>query len=112
MTNNVDELRIKYGFWIVVIGLLVIGTVFGISVSKWAAAADVATAAGPVTSVIGTLVGAFFGVQIGAAGKDKAEQERSKAEEKALHLASALPPDKATQVLESLRRDASATPQG
>jgi phage tail tape-measure protein len=105
MTNNVDELRIKYGFWIVVIGLLVIGAVFGLSVSKWAAAADVATAAGPVTSVIGTLVGAFFGVQLGAAGKDKAE-------EKALHLASALPPDKATQVLESLRQEASARPQG
>jgi hypothetical protein len=38
------------------------------------------TALGAETTVIGTLVGAFFGVQVGSAGKEKAEEERSKSE--------------------------------
>jgi hypothetical protein len=45
------------------------------------------------------IIGAFFGVQVGAAGKEKAEAARKEAEEKALKLASAMEPEVAARIL-------------
>lgn len=47
------------------------------------------------TSVTGTLVGAFFGVQVGSAGKAQLEAERKHAEIMAQMALSALPPEQA-----------------
>ena len=91
--------RAKYGFYLVVIGLVVILVVFVVAVWKYGAANDVVTVVGSVTGVIGTIVGAFFGLQAGAAGKEKAEAARKDAEEKALKLASALQPEVAAKIL-------------
>ena len=35
-----------------------------------------------ITGTVGTIVGAFFGVSVGSAGKEKAEEARDKAEDK------------------------------
>ncbi len=78
-----DE-RTKYGFWVVLAGLLVILIVYGIAVYTWRAASDFAAAAGSVAGVVGTIVAAFFGVQVGSAGKERAQQQ-------ALELAGRLP---------------------
>jgi vacuolar-type H+-ATPase subunit I/STV1 len=93
-----DQLRIKYGFWIVVIGLAVVVLVLLLAF-RWKAASDVVAVVGSVTGVIGTIVGAFFGVQLGSAGREKAEIERNAAEEKALKFAAALSPEVATKRL-------------
>jgi hypothetical protein len=94
-----DQLRIKYGFWVAVIGLLVVAGVFIVAVLRWNTAADVTTVVGSVTGVVGTVVGAFFGLNVGAAGKEKAEAERKEAESTALRLAAALPPNEAARIM-------------
>jgi hypothetical protein len=96
--NENDQLRIKYGFWIVFLGLVVAAAVFFGAIFHWTAAADVATAVGSVTGVIGTIVGAFFGIQAGSEGKEQAETARVKAETNAFQIALALPPNVAAQV--------------
>jgi hypothetical protein len=101
MAENIpaDQLRIKYGFWVVAIGLVVIVLVFLSAVARWATASDVTSVVGSVTGVVGTVVGAFFGVQVDSAGKERAENERNAAEQKAFRLAAAMPPDVATKIL-------------
>jgi len=97
--KNEPNDRIKYGFYLVIIGLVVILVVSLVAVRKYTTANDVVTVIGSVTGVIGTIVGAFFGVQVGAAGKEKAEAARQEAEEKALKLASAMQPEVAARIL-------------
>jgi len=96
---STDQLRIKYGFWTVLVGLGVVLIVCAIAAVRWNTAGEVATVVGSITGVVGTMVGAFFGVHVGSAGKEKAEQDRKDAEDKALRLASALPPEIATKIL-------------
>ena len=100
--SNAGQSQTKYGFGIVVIGLILVGFIFGIAVLRWTSASDVSTVVSAATGVIGTLVGAFFGVQLGSAGKDKSDAARQTAENKALHFAAALEPSKAQQVMEKL----------
>jgi len=105
MSNNpgtADEKRVIYGFWIVLFGLFVVGVVFIVAILKWTTAADVATAVGSLTGVVGTIVGAFFGVQAGASGKEKAETARALAEDKAVRLAAELPPEAVKRALKYL----------
>jgi ABC-type nickel/cobalt efflux system permease component RcnA len=77
-----DQLRIKYGFRIVIIGLVLVAVVFLAAIVKWTTASDVAAAVSSVTGVVGTIIGAFFGVQVGSAGKEKAEAARAEAEKR------------------------------
>lgn len=81
----------SYGFWIVIVGLIVL---LGISLAAVFRYADVAEASGVITAagtVIGTVVGTFFGVHVGSAagaasaqqaetGRQQAETARSQAE--------------------------------
>lgn len=99
MSSSIDELRIKYGFWTVLIGLGIVLIVYVMAALTWHSAGEVATVVGSITGVVGTIVGAFFGVHVGSAGKERAEQDRKDAEDKALRLASALPPEIATKIL-------------
>jgi hypothetical protein len=99
MSSSTDELRIKYGFWTVLVGLGVVLVVCVMAALTWHSAGEVATVVGSITGVVGTIVGAFFGVHVGSVGKEKAEQDRKDAEDKALRLASALPPEIATKIL-------------
>jgi len=59
--DKVDvEAGASQGFWVVVVGLLVVLVSFVVAVLRFDQAADAATALGPVTPVVGTLVGAYF----------------------------------------------------
>jgi uncharacterized membrane protein YbhN (UPF0104 family) len=100
-TGTDDAGRWKYGLWVVFAGLAVILVAFGGALVAFSEAADVSTALAPVTGVVGTIVGAYFGVQAGAAGKDKAEEERAQATELAHHALGALPEDKAEKVMQA-----------
>lgn len=77
---NVNELKelneLKYGgaIAVVIIGLLVIAVLAGLlPVKEGWKAADVIALAGALTTFLGTVVGAFLGVQVGAAGKHKSD---------------------------------------
>lgn len=82
-TPGMDKLRMTLGFWLSMGGLAVAALlVVFLVLNKWTDAADITSVVGLFTSVLGTLVGAFFGLQIGAQGKEKAEEKVEKAEQK------------------------------
>ena len=62
-------------------------------------AADVTAVVGSVATVIGTIMGAFFGVQVGSQGKEAAEAGRAKAESVTRKALAKLDPSQATDDL-------------
>lgn len=81
-TSNVSGGQLlKYGFWVVVIGVVAIMTAFLVSLTRLSGSGDVATAASAMFAAIGTLVGAYFGFHAGSAGKAGADQARQTAED-------------------------------
>jgi inner membrane protein involved in colicin E2 resistance len=95
-------MRIKYGFWIILMGFLLIALITAASILKWNDVTSVATVIGATTSLVGTVVGSFLGVQVGAAGKERVEADRKQSEETARIALSMLPPEVAIQVQEDV----------
>lgn len=60
-----------------------------------------ATVAATAFTVLGTIVGAYFGVRVGAHGKNEAEAARAVSEEKVQRLAAAVRPEDAVRVLDA-----------
>ena len=98
MPDQVDQLRIRYGLWIILAGFLLVALASVVSVFRWEDVTNVATVIGATTSLVGTVVGAFLGVQVGAAGKERAEADRRHVEEVARLALSMLPPEVAKQI--------------
>jgi hypothetical protein len=105
-----ERLRIHHAFWLSLFGLALAAalTVFLVisAEAKMDESAEVVAIVGLFTSVTGTLVGAFFGLQIGAAGaaherrsRQTAEESRQKAEEVTRRALAHLNPDTAKEVL-------------
>jgi len=95
-------MRLKYGFWIILMGFFLIALITAASILKWNDVTSVATVIGATTSLVGTVVGSFLGVQVGAAGKERVEADRNKSEETARIALSMLPPEVAIQVQEDV----------
>src|SRR4030095_5464319 len=107
---DTERLRIHHAFWLSLFGLglaaaLTVFLVFH-SKPKVDTSAEVVAIVGLFTSVTGTLVGAFFGMQIGAAGaeherrsRQAAEENRQRAEEVTRRALAHLNPDTAKEVL-------------
>jgi hypothetical protein len=98
IAEEVDRLRLRYGFWIIIAGFVLVASITIVSTFRWTEVTSVATVVGAVASLVGTVVGAFFGVQVGAVGKEKAEASRERSEEMARAALSMLPPDSAQQL--------------
>lgn len=85
-----EQLRINRAFWLAIFGLtlaaIVAVTLFFGGMDE---ASDLTSVVGLFTSVLGTLVGAFFGLQIGSAGKEEAEERANEAQKQVNALASA-----------------------
>ena len=101
---EVDRLRLRYGFWIIITGFALVFLITLISTFRWAEVTSVATVVGAVASLVGTVVGAFFGVQVGAVGKEKAEAERERSEEGIKAALAMLPPEAAEQLRSEMNR--------
>lgn len=87
--STLEKLRINRAFWLSIFGLaLAAGLVIALLIAG-KTSSDIAAVVGLFTSVLGTLIGAFFGLQIGSAGKDKAEERADNAQKKAEALAMA-----------------------
>jgi hypothetical protein len=108
--TDTERLRIHHAFWLSLFGLALAAalTVFLVFHSKPTVntSAEVVAIVGLFTSVTGTLVGAFFGMQIGAAGaeherrsRQSAEENRQRAEEVTRRALAHLNPDTAKEVL-------------
>jgi hypothetical protein len=99
--TGTEQMRIRYAFWLAVIGLgLAALLVVFLVVEGWKTASDVVAVVGLFTSVLGTLVGAFFGVQVGSAGKEKEQQAAQAANRLAQRALAAMAPEQARTVLQ------------
>ncbi len=96
--QQLDQLRIRYGLWIILAGFLLVALVSVVSILKWEDVTSVATAIGATTSLVGTVVGSFLGVQVGAAGKERAQADLRHVEEVARLALSMRPPEVAKQI--------------
>jgi hypothetical protein len=104
MAEEVDRLRLRYGFWIILTGFALVAFITLVATFRWAEVTSVATVVGAVASLVGTVVGAFFGVQVGAVGKERAEASRERSDELARAALSLLPPETAQQLRSEMGR--------
>jgi hypothetical protein len=72
-----DVRKTWMSYSVVVGGLILIGIFYLVSIYRYTSASDVNTVMAPVVGVIGTVIGAYFGVHAGASGKDKIEKDRN-----------------------------------
>ena len=100
--QEVDRLRIRYGLLIILAGFVLVALISIVSIFRWADVTSVATAIGVTTSLVGTVVGSFLGVQVGSAGKERAEADRQRLEQLARLALAMLPPEVASQVQEQM----------
>ena len=118
-TKKVSDSQLyKYGFWVVVIGVVAILTAFVVGLVRLTASGDAATAASAMFAATGTLAGAYFGFHAGSAGKAGAEQARQAAEnarhtealksQRLAALAAKNDPDKVDEILRTLPAQAAA----
>lgn len=91
--------RWKYGLWAALSGIGAIGVCFVVAILRYPTAQDAAAVTGPVVAAIGTLVGAYFGIQAGSAGREASDAARDEAHEQAVKLAAIADPDAASAVL-------------
>jgi hypothetical protein len=103
-TEEIDRLRLRYGFWIIITGFALVFLITLIATFRWVEVTSVATVVGAVASLVGTVVGAFFGVQVGAVGKERAEAERERSEQGIKAALSMLPPEAAEQLRAEMNR--------
>ena len=104
-TEDIDRLRLRYGFWIIITGFALVFLITLIATTfRWAEVTSVATVVGAVASLVGTVVGAFFGVQVGAVGKERAEAARERSELGIKAALSMLPPESAEQLRAEMNR--------
>ncbi len=103
-SEEMDRLRLRYGFWIIISGFALVFLITLIATFRWAEVTSVATVVGAVASLVGTVVGAFLGVQVGAVGKERAEAARERSEEGIKAALSMLAPEAAEQLREQMNR--------
>jgi predicted membrane channel-forming protein YqfA (hemolysin III family) len=110
VSDQLDRMRLRYGFWIIMTGFGLVAFITMVSIFTWSEVTSVATVVGAVSSLVGTVVGAFFGVQFGSAGKERAEAARDRSQEIAEVTLSMLPPESAERLRSEMDRLRSPSP--
>ncbi len=82
--SNSSEDHWTLGLLAVVIGVTAILVSLFFVMQNFESAADVGAVLGVVTSSVGTIVAAYFGMQVGSAGKEKADENAANANAAAL----------------------------
>ncbi|MDQ3588917.1 MAG: hypothetical protein M3392_01510 [Actinomycetota bacterium] len=92
-----------YGFWLATIALVLVSLVafFAMLIFKgvFENATDVTTVLGALFTVVGTVVGTYFGIKTSGDTRDKLQGSIDKANETANRALAELPPDKARDVV-------------
>ncbi len=99
-----ESLRLRHVLRITLTGFGLILAVFGCAVWRMQLPSEIAAVVGTVSCLVGTVVGAFVGVQIGSSGTERAEMARKIAEEMALSLAASTDPSRAAEVMDALHK--------
>jgi formate hydrogenlyase subunit 3/multisubunit Na+/H+ antiporter MnhD subunit len=93
MSTATDELRYGGALLVIFLGLFAIAALaFFLPVKDGWKASEVIALVGALTTFLGTVIGAFLGVQVGSAGKEKSDNLAHRA-------LAALPSDKADELL-------------
>jgi hypothetical protein len=97
------EKRPAYGFWLATITLVLISLVafsaMWIFKDVFENATDVTTVLGALFTVVGTVVGTYFGIKTSGDTRDKLQTTIDKANETANRALAELPPEKAREVV-------------
>jgi hypothetical protein len=109
--EDADLARLRYGARLIVGAFLLLGVVFSIGAVKISGGAEMVAALGSMTTVVGTIVGAYFGVQIGSHGKEAVEAERIHAERAARLALGKLDPEAADAVNQKLCEARAGSPR-
>jgi hypothetical protein len=94
-----DATRWRYGFLVVVAGILAVLVAFGAAVF---ATGEFAPLFAGVAGVIGTIIGAYFGVQAGQSGKARVEAELARSQELVVRLAAYVGTENAPRVIDEV----------
>ncbi|MGI5272832.1 hypothetical protein ACQEUU_27050 [Nonomuraea sp. CA-218870] len=94
-----DAARWRYGFFVVLTGIVATLVAFGAAV--YATGESAALFAG-VAGVVGTIIGAYFGVQAGQSGKARVDAELAKAQELVVRLAAYVGTENAPRVVDEV----------
>ncbi|MEU8245175.1 hypothetical protein [Nonomuraea sp. NPDC048916] len=94
-----DAARWRYGFYVVLTGIVAVLVAFGAAV--FATGQFAALFAG-VAGVIGTIIGAYFGVQAGQSGKARVEAELVRSNELVIRLAAYVGTANAPRVIDEV----------
>lgn len=94
-----DATRWRYGFLVVVAGIVAILIAFGAAVF---ATKEFAALFAGVAGVVGTIMGAYFGVQAGQSGKARVEAELAKSQELVVRLAAYVGTQNAPRVIDEV----------
>jgi hypothetical protein len=108
------------GLIVVVVGFAILIAAFLVTVFHYPTAGDVSTALAAITGTIGTIIGAYFGVQAGSAGGQRAatlaenarrdaEVSRAKAQDVAVRMAAIADPTQAAAVMDKISSPPSPT---
>lgn len=101
--DAIDAMRIRYGAWIIVAGFVLLAVVVVGGLVRFDSGGEVSKVVLAVTGLMGTVIGAFFGVQAGSSGKERAEKNAKDAQARADHHAD-LAKDHATKEGEAKTR--------
>ena len=96
--EEIDRLRLRYGFWIIIAGFALVAFITVVSTFRWTKVTSVGTVVGAVASLVGTVVGAFFAAPAEAVGKERPEASRERSEEMTRAALPMLPPESAEQL--------------
>jgi hypothetical protein len=101
---KIETKRMRYAFWLAVVGLALSATlvIFLVVVAKMRTSADIVAIIGVFTSLTGTLVGTFFGVQVGSAGREQEREDRKQMETMAMKAIGNLNPEMANQIMKDM----------
>ncbi|MGI5288670.1 hypothetical protein ACQEVF_35735 [Nonomuraea polychroma] len=94
-----DATRWRYGFLVVVAGIVAVLVAFGAAVF---ATREFAPLFAGVAGVIGTIIGAYFGVQAGQSGKARVEAELARSQEMVIRLAAYVGTENAPKVIDEV----------
>ncbi|MFI6322322.1 hypothetical protein ACIBG8_32630 [Nonomuraea sp. NPDC050556] len=94
-----DASRWRYGFYVVLAGIITILIAFGAAVF---ATREFASLFAGVAGVVGTIMGAYFGVQAGQSGKARVEAELAKSQELVVRLAAYVGTENAPRVIDEV----------
>lgn len=98
--GKADQLKIIGGLLALVAGLIALLGVLGLAIAVKVTEMHFSQLAATVIGVIGSIVGAYFGVKIGSDGTDKALEAQRQESARAQIFAAHLPPTEAAQALQ------------